>query len=144
MTSCRDCKNCVHYSLCNYEEICHYDIDNIKNAKDCSFFKARSQFVELPCKVGDTVYSIYKGDIEAHVVNRLEFCTVGNNSECQDYFGTAEGIDDCDENFSFINFTKATFGKTVFLTRKEAEQALRSVVINEPTFKNHCEISEQD
>ena len=48
MTSCRDCKNCIHYSLCNYEEICHYDIDNIKNAKDCSFFKDRSRFVELP------------------------------------------------------------------------------------------------
>lgn len=47
MTSCRDCKNCIHYSLCNYEEICHYDIDNIKNAKDCSFFKDRSRFVEL-------------------------------------------------------------------------------------------------
>lgn len=48
MSECRDCKNCIHYSLCNYEEICHYDIDNIKNAKDCSFFKDRSRFVELP------------------------------------------------------------------------------------------------
>lgn len=47
MASCKDCKNCIHYSLCNYEEICHYDIDNIKNAKDCSFFKDRSRFVEL-------------------------------------------------------------------------------------------------
>lgn len=42
------CKDCIHYSLCNYEEISHYDIDNIKNAKDCSFFKDRSRFVELP------------------------------------------------------------------------------------------------
>ena len=47
MAKCRNCKNCIHYSLCNYEEICHYDIDNIKNAKDCSFFKDRSRFVEL-------------------------------------------------------------------------------------------------
>lgn len=48
MPECRDCKNCIHYCLCNYEEICHYDIDNIKNAKDCSFFQDRSRFVELP------------------------------------------------------------------------------------------------
>lgn len=48
MLEYRDCENCIHYSLCNYEEICHYDIDNIKNAKDCSFFQDRSRFVELP------------------------------------------------------------------------------------------------
>ena len=111
------CKECIHFVVC--------DEVPTKSADDCDFFKDRSRFVELPCKVGDTVYSIYKGDIEAHIVNRLEFCTVGNNSECQDYFGAAEGIDNCDENFSFINFTKATFGKTVFLTREEAEQALK-------------------
>lgn len=51
MPECRDCKNCIHYSLCNYEEICHYDIDNIKNAKDCSFFQDHSRFVELPCDI---------------------------------------------------------------------------------------------
>ena len=124
------CKDCIHYEACHdmyYEEHAtrHFDPEKHNAEKECGYFKDRSRFVELPCKIGDTVYSIYKGDIEAHIVNRLEFCTVGNNSECQDYFGTAEGIDDCDENFSFINFTKATFGKTVFLTREAAEQALK-------------------
>lgn len=123
------CKECIHFDRCKGL----YKFDRLQKAvsKGCSYFKDHSRFVELPCKIGDTVYSIYKGDIEAHIVNRLEFCTVGNNSECQDYFGTAEGIDNCDENFSFINFTKATFSKTVFLTREEAEQALRSVIQND-------------
>ena len=117
------CKECIHFDRCKGL----YKFDRLQKAvsKGCSYFKDRSRFVELPCKIGDTVYSIYKGDIEAHIVNRLEFCTVGNNSECQDYFGTAGGIDDCDENFSFINFTKATFGKTAFFTREEAERALK-------------------
>ena len=119
MENCKDCHNCA------FDLMCRNIGDWVGIRTPCSAYKDRSRFVELPCKIGDTVYSIYKGDIEAHIVNRLEFCTVGNNSECQDYFGTAEGIDDCDENFSFINFTKATFGKTVFLTREAAEQALK-------------------
>ena len=122
------CNDCLHAEVCGTFAIASeiFEISSPeRTASSCNDFKDRSRFVELPCKVGDTVYSIYKGDIEAHIVNRLEFCTVGNNSECQDYFGTAEGIDNCDENFSFINFTKATFGKTVFLTREEAEQALK-------------------
>ena len=42
------CKDCIHYSLCDYDEICHYSPDNIKSAINCSFFHDRSRFVELP------------------------------------------------------------------------------------------------
>ena len=106
MASCRDCKNCIHYSLCNYEEICHYDIDNIKNAKDCSFFKDRSRFVELPC-VGDKVYELCRinqfGDYKI-VESEIRGFIVDTN-------GTAFGYE--------------LLGERFFLTHEEAEQALK-------------------
>lgn len=87
MASCRDCKNCIHYSLCNYEEICHYDIDNIKNAKDCSFFQDRSRFVELdPCEGGEIItledaiahcYEVADGKTDACEECRAEHMMLG-------------------------------------------------------------------
>ena len=44
------CKDCIHFVVC--EEV------PTKSADDCDFFQDRSRFVELPCKVGDTVYVI--------------------------------------------------------------------------------------
>ena len=43
------CKDCLHIGICpnlNHETV----------ADKCPDFKDRSRFVELPCKVGDTVY----------------------------------------------------------------------------------------
>ena len=117
MATCKDCKNCIHYSLCNYEEICHYDIDNIKNAKDCSFFRDRSRFVELPCKVGDTVYVVEKiADkwkiIKDHV-ETIDISYYADDVNLYQFYGIKTDGDFED------------FGKTVFLTREEAEQALK-------------------
>lgn len=45
------CKDCLHFVVC--EEV------PTKSADDCDFFKDCSNFVELPCKIGDTVYFGY-------------------------------------------------------------------------------------
>ena len=104
------CKDCIHYSLCNYEEICHYDIDNIKNAKDCSFFQDRSRFVELPCKLGDLVYFIKARRVMADIVSKFT-------------------IDRCGVMLQRVNGYNLGYtdqlGKKIFLTREEAEQALK-------------------
>lgn len=108
MTSCRDCKNCIHYSLCNYEEICHYDIDNIKNAKDCSFFQDRSRFVKLPIKPGEKIYYFDTvGRIYKSTVNRL-------------VYGASGFLIDSD-----VVFNSNLIGARFFLTREAAEQALK-------------------
>lgn len=79
----------------------------------------RFELLHLPCKVGDTVYlmlngipAILDGDVLRISLNRkdeLVFC-IGHQSGM--YYTTD-------------NFKITSFGKTVFLTRKEAEQALR-------------------
>ena len=45
------CKECLHY-----EGLC--DEKTIATASVCRFFKDRSKFVELPCKVGTDTYCI--------------------------------------------------------------------------------------
>ena len=110
MASRRDCKNCIHYSLCNYEEICHYDIDNIKNAKDCSFFKDRSRFLELPCKVGDTIYRVKDGKVTKEQV--VEFGISSRGVVLYRTLGYELGYSDY-------------FGNSLFFSKEEAEQALK-------------------
>ena len=66
--------------------------------------------IVLPCKVGDTVYTILRGKIFCYTV--LEY---GIRGKCD--FVYAENDRD------FLDFPFAELGKTVFLTREEAEQA---------------------
>ena len=55
------CKDCIRYDVCEYEypEFVHEkDGKNADMEKECIQFKDKSRFVELPCKVGDTVYIV--------------------------------------------------------------------------------------
>lgn len=57
-----NCKDCLFYDFCNdYNEypeyIQHCEQTTGKEFK-CSHFKDKSHFVELPCKVGDTLYLV--------------------------------------------------------------------------------------
>ena len=116
------CKDCIHYCLCNYEEICHYDIDTIKNAKDCSFFRDRSRFVELPCKVGDTVYFNNVHFKYAKVIAIYIDASGGMfDLKISTNVETVSGYE------SFINkdYTFEDIGQRIFLTREAAEQALK-------------------
>lgn len=64
-----------------------------------------------PCKVGDTVYTILRGKIFCYTV--LEYSIRG---ECNSVYA--------ENDRDFLDFPFAELGKTVFLTREEAEQAL--------------------
>ena len=128
------CKDCIHYSLCNYDEICHYSPDNIKSAINCSFFHDRSRFVELPCRVNlcDEVHFILRGLDEIDLKEYL--FTVGNSAVSDTVqfvteIGTygfwvgdspREFAPDYDEFYHWYEL-----GETVFLTREEAEAALK-------------------
>lgn len=90
------CKDCLHYEFCCAGKLCLPDYVN------CKYFKDRNRFVELPCKVGDTVYQTDGIRIYGNKIERIIFDT--NN------FG----------------FDETSIGKSIFLTREEAERALNS------------------
>ena len=72
--------------------------------------------VELPCVVGDTMYEIFNGKIRKRVVHEI---TIG--------VGNAVGLLFGHTLWSGIS----SIGKTVFLTREEAEQALKETIDND-------------
>ena len=95
------CKDCIHYELC----LPNSEAYGFK-MKPCGKFKPKSRYIELPCAVGDTVYWWNKG---------------GNLTE-------AEVTRNCitakiEVGFEY-DISYDEIGKTVFLTREEAEKAL--------------------
>lgn len=103
------CKDCIHYEACkNLYEIHGDGLSGESHV--CDYFADRSRFVELPCEVGDMVYFI-KGDrVMSDVVTRFV-------------------IDKCDvrvrkSNGADVGHT-SQFGTRIFLTREEAERALK-------------------
>lgn len=116
------CKDCLIADIC-------YKYKDMRDGKKtyseyfgedtyCEHFKERSRFVELPCKVGDTIYEIKerKRNGEWHkviverVVNGIEIGRGG-------FMTFRSGA-------TVIMFL-SDLGKTVFLTREESEKALK-------------------
>ncbi len=116
-----NCKNCIHFSLCDYNTNHSVIMPKVnlffdKGAERCSFFKDKSKVIELTCKVGDTVYyfkTLQDGKntviIEEDVVRQISINSHGK--------------------FIVLSFCHCLscndFGKTVFLTKESAKQALR-------------------
>lgn len=131
------CKDCIHYDVCGgYTltdldcDVFHYAIegrpDEIPDIEErCSGFKDKSRFVDLPCKVGDTVYIIDNRDmldIDPSVCSVVDDeiyemgCGRTQSGELKWLFLVIESGED---------FYDDDVGKTVFLTREEAENALK-------------------
>ena len=67
----------------------------------------------LPCKVGDTLYRVFAGEIFEHRVGRMTYFAI-------------QGRWDIDTT-PFCSYVESSIGKTIFLTRKEAEKALEAM-----------------
>jgi len=113
------CKDCIYYDLCAdfnlttrscYKRSMQIVKDDGKPER-CGFYKDRSKFVELPCKVGDVFYGIDTYGINAYSCYGVGYGYVGDNK------------------LGFILFTvgrrEYIFGKEAFLTEAEAEQAIK-------------------
>lgn len=131
------CKDCLHYEACKgvYDDV--VDNNYIRNfdyedyeIRGCVHFTDRSEWLHLPCKVGDTVFCLYDGDYGEYKVETMNIdtlCKPKIRVECNIHgYGK---IEDCPEEFCGQPFCVGylgadDFGKTVFLTREEAEKAL--------------------
>ena len=120
------CKDCLHCKVC----LCNDNYDHHASSL-CDHFKNKANVVELPCKVGDTVYIKNRPLIISflHIdENSISFVVQFDCDDCytcpfyEDYV-SFEGEHDC-KTMGYIEFTEEDIGKTVFLTREEAEQKL--------------------
>ena len=96
------CKDCLHDEACG---IYAGDL-NKDGAEKCKCFKNRNRFVELPCKIGDTVF-VVNGFKEIDELE-VDYYVVGKNVI------SVGMVDDGEYEV-----------ETVFLTREEAERALK-------------------
>lgn len=127
------CKDCINYKLCNDADL---NAGDNNAAKQCEYFKDKSKSVDLPCKVGDTIYQIvYNYDRKtcpatiypSHYVKKevvgIHICdsrlrvNALSNKKYRDYLIVR--ICNAVEHIPFVKI-----GKSVFLTKEEAEQAL--------------------
>lgn len=117
------CETCYHYDVCkNYLKELNYTIGVDIRATKCPFFKDKSLMLELPVKVGDTVYIQYKKKIYPVDVYAIRYDTKTNNKRI-----CVEGwlqIDEWYQHSYSATFKWESIGKTVFLTHKDAEKAL--------------------
>lgn len=113
-----NCKDCLCVDVCKmrsdivsadyYPEILKKKFEEECN---CPHFKDRTRFVELPCKIGATVYvkMQFGGYAEGKVRDYSYFISCGF---C---------VVVTSEKFDKQHIPFSEFGKTIFLTSKEAE-----------------------
>lgn len=69
--------------------------------------------VGLPCKVGDKLYRVFAGEIFEHRVGSMKYFAIQGRWDI--------------ETYPFCPCVESSIGKTIFLTRKEAEKALEAI-----------------
>ena len=96
---------------------CYKLVSELKKYKD---LEEQGKLLKLPCAVGDTVYEVQesRGRIQPYVVIAV------HASECGRLYGWE--LKDGKGFYSNVNgFSEYAIGKQVFLTREEAEVALK-------------------
>ena len=115
------CENCIHYELCSSISLKKIGISLIPQ-DECCGYKDRSRFVELPCRVGDKVYFNNVHLRYARVIAIYIDASGGMfDLDITTNIATATGY----EHFINKDYTFEDIGRRLFLTREEAEQALK-------------------
>ena len=115
------CKDCLYYEPCStlnaeFKKLPKDFIDSDLCAKQCTTFKDRSRFVELPCKLGDTLFVPTRNLVSEYKIVSFHVCGEGIWYRTNVIKGILTRL---------ISDNVENIGKTVFLTREEAEQALK-------------------
>ena len=101
------------------------------NCSELADYLLEHGVIVLPCKVGDKLFILYDDDYGEYECSELcigvlqelrVFAKCGisgykNIQECPEYY--------CGQPFCSTSFTGKDFGKTVFLSREEAEKAIK-------------------
>ncbi len=103
------CKDCLHYERCY--SIYTRDMLDMTNG-ECVYYTDRSEWVHLPCKAEQQLWFIENGEVKASTVDRLVYEELSTD----DIFTRIDG-------YGFSVFFEDV-GKTVFLTREEAEKSI--------------------
>ena len=109
-----------------WERACEPDCEEIdavyRKLKEYEDLEEHGRLVKLPCKVGDTLYSaLGEKVLKSEVISVKYHCEAENHG----VFIRERIIIDTDDFETEINFSD--IGKTVFLTKSEAEAKLKEL-----------------
>lgn len=118
------CKDCFHDGICHLQYMRGKKYKDIE-LSECSDFKDKLKIVELPCKSDETVYRI-QNPWGMSILKVAGIHLFWNKNETRvkrhSYIvGLHEGL-----NIS-CRLPLKNFGKTIFLTKKEAEARLKEL-----------------
>lgn len=136
------CKDCLCSDVCietrdQIQMLAHQSRNDVE--KVCSNFKDKSRFVELPCKVGDTVYKIcpisnrlkigdmwdgrkVKTDCDRCAWQNCDCHDIGYQKDCLNIVHPIKMKNEID-----ILRRKEYFGQIYFLTPEEAAEKLKEM-----------------
>lgn len=86
------------------------DIDRLEELAEAD---KDGRLVVLPCKVGDTLFRVFAGEILEHKVGNMRYLAIQGRWDIVTY--------------PFCPYMESSIGKTIFLTREEAEAALEAM-----------------
>lgn len=117
------CKDCIHNGICHLQYM-RGEIYKDVELSECSDFKDKSKYIELPCKVGDRVYVIKNNKIHTKDVVYYNKTHSRITEQNEEYWHC---VDKDRISINAITFYPEDFGKIVFLTKSEAEQKLKEL-----------------
>lgn len=94
-------------------EITEFDGLPIDRLRELAEADKDGRVVVLPCKVGDKLYRVFAGEIFEHRVGSMKYFAIQGKWDI--------------ETYPFLPSVESGIGKTIFLTREEAEKALREM-----------------
>lgn len=116
---CDSCQEICGSINCHCDDDCPIQqaFDRLASYEDLA---EQGKLLELPCKVGDTVYEIFRGKIQEYEVISIHI------SSCSKLYGwelkTPHG-----SYSNLLGFEESAIRSKVFLKKSEAEQALKNI-----------------
>lgn len=100
--------------LADLENLCSYD-----RLRELAEADKDERVVVLPCKIGDKLYRVFAGEIFEHRVGSMKYFAIQGKWDI--------------ETYPFCPCVESSIGKTVFLTREEAQKPLEAMREEEVT-----------
>lgn len=94
--------------LADLERLCSY-----ARLRELAEADRDGRVVNLPCKIGDKLYRVFAGEIFEHRVGSMKYFAIQQRWDI--------------ETYPFCPCVESSIGKTVFLTREEAEKTLEAM-----------------
>ena len=100
-----------HEAAETLRQLCRdFDLDRLEEMAEAD---KDGRVVTRPCKVGDTLFRVFAGEILEHKVRNMRYLAI-------------QGRWDIDAT-PFCSYVGSSIGKTIFLTREEAKKALEAM-----------------